>query len=114
MNAERKLRSVEIYLDREREILRTGQIGKLASLAEERERALATLDAAKGNGPLLQKLRSDVRRNNALMQAAASGLRAAIKRISDLRAATGPIGSYSAKGERLEIGASAPTVERKA
>jgi carbamoyl-phosphate synthase large subunit len=83
-------------------------------LAEDREKALALLGAARGNGPVLQRLRSEVDRNNALMEAAASGLRAAIKRISDLRAASGPIGSYSAKGERLEIGSNSPTVERKA
>jgi hypothetical protein len=114
MSAERKLKSVESYLERERRILRNGQITELADLAEDREKALALLGAARGNGPVLQRLRSEVDRNNALMEAAASGLRAAIKRISDLRAASGPIGSYSAKGERLEIGSNSPTVERKA
>lgn len=114
MSTERKLKSVESYLDRERRILRTGRITELATLAEDRERALAALDAVRGNGPVLQRLRSEVRRNNAMMESAASGLRAAIKRISDLRAAAGPIGSYSAQGERCEIGSTAPRFERKA
>ena len=114
MSAERKLKSVETYLERERRILRKGQIAELADLAEDREKVLTMLGAARGNGPALERLRTEVHRNNTLMEAAASGLRAAIKRISDLRAASGPIGSYSASGERLEIGSNSPTVERKA
>lgn len=114
MSAERKLKSVESYIERERRILRSGRISELADLVEDREKALALLDAARGNGPALQRLRSEVHRNNALMEAAASGLRSAIKRISDLRAASGPIGSYSASGQRMEIGSNSPTVERKA
>lgn len=114
MTAEKQLKSIENYLERERKILRTGQIAGLTTLTEDRAQALSLLNSVRGKGPELQRLKANFQRNNSMLSSAAAGLRSAIKRISELRAAAGPIGSYSASGERREIGSNAPTIERKA
>ena len=112
MDAEAACTAAEALLDRERDLLRLGRIDELAPLLAERDRVLAAATGA--DVERLRRLRAKAERNGRLASAAADGIRAALSRVRELARAAGPIGSYSATGESLKIGAIRPTCERKA
>jgi hypothetical protein len=105
---------LEDYLEDERQAIRTAKLDRLFKLEKERKTVLDGLGTLNGDPVRLQKLRLRARRNGELMQAAASGIRSAIRRIEELQRATGPINSYSAEGKPRSIGTNNYTIERKA
>jgi flagellar biosynthesis/type III secretory pathway chaperone len=114
MTADAALDRAEDYLERERAILLSGRITELSRLADAREDMLKALADETADSRRLARLREKAVRNGALLAAASEGVNRAMKRLADLRKATGPIGSYSASGGRCEIGAVNPKFERKA
>ena len=110
------LQGFESLLSEEREALRAGRLDELQGFEARRKRLFAELPGAtSGVSPdRLETLRKGAQRNAELARAASEGVRDAIRRISEIRKATGPIGSYGADGERVEIGQPTPAVERKA
>lgn len=108
------LDEAEDYLEREREILLSGRIEELERMEMQREAVFSTLARAHDDATRLTRLRTLAERNGALLEASADGIKQAMKRLSDLRKAAGPIGSYSASGGRCEIGSVNPQFERKA
>ena len=114
MPANLSLDRAETYLERERDILLSGRIKELAGLADTRAAVLSTLAGASGDAARIKRLRAMAARNGTLLAASAHGVNRALKRLKELRKATGPIGSYSATGGPCEIGSINPQFERKA
>ena len=110
------LRGFQELLDDERDALRAGRLDELQGFEARRNRLMAELPGAvTGLSPdRLETLRKGAQRNAELARAASEGVRDAIRRIGEIRKATGPIGSYGADGGRVEIGQPTPAVERKA
>ena len=114
MSDEDSLDTAETYLSRERKILLSGKIEELAALADARAAMLTRLARSDGDPVRLGRLRAQAERNGSMLKAASEGVNRAIKRLSELRKASGPIGSYSATGGQCQIGAINPKFERKA
>lgn len=114
MTNDRALERAEDYFERERAILLSGKLEDLAGLVEEREAVLAGISATEGDAARIRRLRDLAERNGALLLSASEGVGRAMKRLSELRKAAGPIGSYSESGSRCEIGSINPKFERKA
>lgn len=114
MNAKTALEELENYLDTEREVIRAARLSELQTLEKTREVVLAQMEDLPNDTLRLQHVRKKARRNGELLQAAANGIRSAIRRIQELRRASGPISSYSAEGEPCSIGTNNCTIERKA
>ena len=114
MGRDAQLSRIEALLTEERAVLLSGKLTALPDLAADRDRLLAEIAQGTGDRARLQRLRTLALRNTELARAARDGVQAAIARLSAIRAAAGPIGSYSADGARVHIGADRPAFERKA
>ena len=98
---------------RERRILRSGKIGDLGDLMEEKTRCLAR--AAEIRDPeTLRSLQRLAERNQALLAAAAGGLRAAASRLAQLREGLGSLSTYAEDGDRKGPPAPSSRLERRA
>lgn len=105
---------LERILETERACLLAGDIGRLDSLAADRERLLGTLRDESPDRDTLERLRQLAERNASLARAAGEGIRDAVRRLEAIRKAAGPIGSYGADGSRSAIGPARPNFEHKA
>lgn len=99
-------------LQQERELLLTGQLGRLPELAARKEVLGAQLTGATASS--LQGLRSAASENHHLLRAAQEGLRAALTRLTAIRAANRGLTSYAADGSPRHHANAASTVERRA
>jgi flagellar biosynthesis/type III secretory pathway chaperone len=98
-------------LERERELLRAGDLGPLADLAEHKQRLMAAIPAS--DSADLDRLRAAVARNGRLLAAAAQGVKDAGNRLRQLTA--GPdLVTYDGKGRRQQINPAKPSVSRNA
>ncbi|MEM6823957.1 MAG: hypothetical protein AAF566_02495 [Pseudomonadota bacterium] len=114
MTPDNALDLAEDYLERERQILLSGQIGELERLQPTREKVVSALLHTKGEARRVKRLRVLAQRNRVLLKASAEGVQRAIKRLGELRKAAGPIQSYSSNGGQCAIGPVNPQFERKA
>ena len=114
MRAATDLARLEALLDAERHALREGRLAELPRFDADRVRLMQELARRSPSLDDLGRLRESVDRNARLMRATAHGIRDAIRRIAEIRAASGPIGSYSESGAPRAIGARPNAVERKA
>ncbi|MEM0947070.1 MAG: hypothetical protein AAGK37_06665 [Pseudomonadota bacterium] len=105
---------IEKLLREERAALVSGNVAALPVLSARRDRLLTEIAQAPVDPVRLKSLRGLALRNAELAGAARNGVQAAIARLADIRAAAGPISSYSASGARSHIGAARPAFERKA
>lgn len=87
-------------LDRVFQQLRSGKLDGLASAAQLLETELAQIDTA--DVQCLDMLRRKALRNAACLEAAARGIRAARRRLAEIRAIDTGIGTYDDKGKRDE------------
>ena len=110
------LRDLETLLDDEREVLRAGRLEELRGLEERRRRVMVGVPEiiAEVAPERLDALREQAQKNADLARAVSDGVRDAMRRLGDIRKASGPIGSYGADGAPVEIGQAQPAVERKA
>lgn len=105
--------AIRAVLHRERRLLRSGDLDGLDGLLDEKERCLAR--AAEIRDPeTLRGLRSLAERNQALLKAAAEGLRAAGIRLAQLREGIGSLSTYSEDGDRTGPAPRSSTLERRA
>ncbi len=88
-------------LDRLHLLLRSGNLGGLAAATQALEAELARLDPMDAAG--LDLLRHKARRNAACLDAAARGVRAARRRLTEIRAIESGLGTYDDKGRRDEL-----------
>ena len=101
-------------LDREREALLHGRWDSLDRLGAEKARLVERLRReAQGAGDL-RRLASGMERNQKLLQAAMSGARAAVERLSAIRDAQGTLRTYDAAGQSSDLAPPARGLERKA
>lgn len=88
-------------LDRVYHALRSGRLEGLAAASQALETELARLDPADGAG--LEVLRHKAQRNAACLEAAARGVRAARRRLAEIRMIESGSGTYDDKGRRDEL-----------
>ncbi|MCE2738834.1 MAG: hypothetical protein LW703_10790 [Rhodobacter sp.] len=88
-------------LDRVYHVLRSGKLEGLAAASQALETELAQLDPADGAG--LDLLRHKAQRNAACLEAAARGVRAARRRLTEIRMIESGSGTYDDKGRRDEL-----------
>lgn len=103
---------LRLLLQQERELLLTGQLDRLPELAVRKEVLGAQLAGAAASS--LQALRSAASENHHLLRAAQEGLRAALTRLTAIRAVNQGLRSYAADGSPRHHAAAATTVERRA
>lgn len=99
----------------EREVILSGRLGALPSLLARKESCLSALM----NGPHpssldLAAIRHDLFANQALLESAAKGVRAALTRIAEIRAVGNGLCAYNARGENVHHEQAAPVLERRA
>lgn len=105
--------AIRELLLRERRLLQTGEIDGLTALLDEKARCLTR--AAEIRDPAtLAHLRALADRNQALLTAAAAGLRSATMRLAQLRDGLGALSTYDEDGDRKGPPPAAPTLERRA
>ena len=112
MGRDAAIARIEALLDRERRALLAGRVGEVEALIAARTALFDSLDRS-ADPAALGALARRVRENADLARAAADGLRDALRRISEIRAASGPISSYSAAGAPVRIGARPGSYEHK-
>lgn len=95
---------LERLLDRERDSLLAGRLGALAGIGQEKERLFARLAQGPGSARDLERLRTRAERNQALLAAAARGIRAAQDKLGAAPAAAGSMRTYGRNGTAREIG----------
>ena len=88
-------------LDRVYHLLRSGKLEGFAAATQALEAELARLDPVDTAG--LEMLRHKARRNAACLDAAARGVRAARRRLTEIRAIESGLGTYDDKGRRDEL-----------
>jgi hypothetical protein len=88
-------------LDRVYHLLRSGKLEGLAAATQALEAELARLDPVDAAG--LEMLRHKARRNAACLDAAARGVRAARRRLAEIRTIESGLGTYDDKGRRDEV-----------
>ena len=88
-------------LDRVYHVLRSGKLEGLAAATQALEVELARLDPADAAG--LDLLRHKAQRNAACLDAAARGVRAARRRLAEIRTIESGLGTYDDKGRRDEL-----------
>ena len=103
----------EDMLDQERALLMSGSVEGLERLAEQKSALVRRLSAVTGADEL-QRLKWKAEQNSRLFEAAAAGIRSVSQRISALRVGPKPLTTYSADGQRTDLGASRGTLERRA
>jgi hypothetical protein len=88
-------------LDRVYHLLRSGRLEGLAAATQALEAELARLDPMDAAG--LDLLRDKAQRNAACLDAAARGVRAARRRLTEIRTMESGLGTYDDKGRRDEL-----------
>jgi hypothetical protein len=88
-------------LDRVYHVLRSGKLEGLAAATQALEAELARLDPL--DAAELDLLRHKTQRNAACLDAAARGVKAARRRLTEIRAIESGLGTYDDKGRRDEL-----------
>lgn len=97
-------------LDRLRHALRRGDYAALAALTRQIEQALPMANGLSSQA--LANLRADAERTAACLAAARSGLRAARRRLAEIRAGAGGLATYDSHG-RIERAMPAATPAKR-
>jgi flagellar biosynthesis/type III secretory pathway chaperone len=107
------LDDLEDLLDRERAMILEGRITDLERHSVEKARLSERLV---GTVPVhaLARLRSKADRNQALLEASASGIRSALQHLKEIRCASSRLETYAPDGARVSHGTGQPTVRRRA
>ncbi|MEO0915583.1 MAG: hypothetical protein AAFY31_01145 [Pseudomonadota bacterium] len=105
---------LEAVLDAEQEVLLRGELGHLQSIYDRKLRLTERLASEKPDLPAeqYQTLKQRAEQNEALLQAAQRGLKAAISQISQASKATEQT-TYSRSGERQSMSKSQSTLVQK-
>jgi len=96
--------ALEALLTRERDSLLAGQLAALADFGPLKERLLARLAEGGGSAQEIERLRLCAERNQALLAAAARGVRAVRDRLGAARSAPVATRTYASDGVASEIG----------
>ncbi len=118
-DVESVIEKILLALDEEREIIRSGRLTGLADLVEQREAAIALLDApgAEMTPQIVagvEEIAERARRNAALLEAAIEGVKAAEKRLAQIYEARDTLGTYERDGTKSTGPVSSGKIERRA
>ena len=80
-----------------------GNYAKLPALTAALTDEVAALEGGAGQRPLLDAIARRSRRNEACLLAAQRGIRAAQRRLNDIRTTPGSLVTYDQKGRRAEV-----------
>ena len=105
--------AIRRVLLRERSLLRSGELDELPDLLTEKARCLAGAPEI-GDPEELKQLQSLAERNQALLTAAAEGLRSATSRMAQLREGIGSLSTYGKDGGRTGPPRPSSKLERRA
>ncbi len=106
--------TIEDLLERERQAVLAGNLEGLTRLVAEKRR-LMTLLARRSIPPgKLARLREAARRNQALLEASAHGIRSAAAHVSRLREEKMPLRTYDSSGASRDILQRRSTMEKRA
>ena len=106
--------AVEDLLERERRAVLSGNLDALTRLISEKRRLMELLARGTEQSARLDRLRGKARRNQALLDAAARGIKSVTEQISGLKDAKSPLRTYDASGSRREIRPHRSTLEKRA
>jgi hypothetical protein len=102
---------ISARLDEIRNLLRQGRLTELAPVTDALERAIAAADPIAPEG--LRRLGDTARRTATALAAAARGVRAAHRRLAEIRAIGEGFVSYDAAGRRDDTSAQAGRLTRR-
>lgn len=108
------LKSLTDLLAREHTAILDGDFSSLQGMLGEKERLLEALGSAKPGGRALDTLRIKSARNNEMLEAAARGIKAAVKRLEASRKPTSPLRTYDKSGQPTSHSDPANNLERRA
>lgn len=103
---------LEAVLEVERFVLSTGNLGSLKEIIAEKARLIDKLSTEDAGS--LGKLQESARRNQAMLDAALKGIRAAQQRVSAIMQAGHTLNSYDDQGRARRITGDHRNVERRA
>ena len=109
-----ELKSLEALLEKEAQILRTGEIAKLGSLLSQKEAAWSQAQQSLSRSrslPDLARIQDIARRNAHLLVAARAGIDAAKKKTEKANAPRAALTTYNAQGQKAALGAKAKSNE---
>jgi len=95
--------ALDRLLAQERAALLSGNLARLAPLVREKHQALARLENAGASKTDLDRLMQAGERNQALLAAAARGIRAARDRLTTIQAGPQPMRTYAKDGAAADI-----------
>ncbi len=105
---------IESILHAERTALLAGSFEALEKIAPMKAAIIPHLLRGGLDKKHLSRLRHVAARNEALLAASAEGIRAAVRRVSDIRDALEPLNTYSPDGARQGLTQKSGKVERRA
>ena len=104
---------LEAALDALHKSILAGEFGNLSKILEETERLAVRLPAITDQF-VAARLRSKANRNGLCLQAAAKGLRAAQRRLSEMSTAGGTqLATYTNRGQRTAVGLGEGTMAKR-
>ncbi len=108
--------SLARLLELERAALMSGDLAQLPSFIAGKERLLIAIerDATRPDAAALERLKERASANQALLDAALRGVRAAKSRLETARSGGPALATYDARGKAESHGPERPTVERRA
>lgn len=101
-------------LEVERQALLGGDYAALSEIAERKAPLMEAFAAARPGRDALDRIGAKLRRNQALLQAAMGGLRAAAERMKAVEEVQGGLSTYDCQGQKSDLAGPAPAIERKA
>jgi hypothetical protein len=102
---------IEVLLDLAHSAAISAQFATLAGLAPQLEQALARFDPQR-DAALLDRVRRKAARNAACLLAAGRGVRAAVRRIEEVRRAASGLVTYDGRGKRAVSGSTGTLSQR--
>ena len=100
-------------LSRARAYLISGEFEKVERLADLKIRIANRLSKSGANA-VSDAVKGELRRNEAMLNAAREGLKAAKHRVAQIRTAAGKISYYGTNGQRTEVQTGGPTFQHRA
>lgn len=107
-----KAERLEQVLDRIHAAVVAGDLVQVRGLAGEVDSLLADLPRLQDQG-LADRLRAKAARNATCLQAAARGVRAARRRMTEIRAAQDGLATYDGQGKRLDLAQNAGNLTQR-
>lgn len=106
--------ALEDLLDRERALIKSGKIDMVVRLGAEKERLLTRLGRHPEGAGVLGRLQRKVERNQALLAAAARGIKAAGKRLGAIGKGQPGLRTYGRDGAATDLARKGSGIDRQA